>query len=159
MNLSLWNLYYCTIIIWNEMRVKSLERMMNRQTTRLNSTQLHWFLSILDKVVRPSRRNIIHSQSFSLFFTRDKENTSATSWNDELIRLELEFRTCKSTHCVCTLFANSKWVLVWTEQSTISDPYSIFESLRFFVLLSKHFQGITYNAILTRTVCLVFFPS
>ena len=58
----------------------------------------------------------------------------------------------------CRLYAKSKWVLVWTEQSTISDPYSIFESLRFFVLLPKHFHTMTDNAILTRTVCLVFFP-
>ena len=53
--------------------------------------------------------------------------------------------------CVPILFANSKWVLVGIEQSKVSDPYSIFVYLRFFVVLPH------YNVILTRIICLVFF--
>ena len=102
MNLSLWNLYYCTIMIWNEMRVKSSKRMMNRQTTRLNS---NWFLSILDKVVRPSRRKytirfFIHSLTH--YFLLETKRTHQLH-NEMMRSLGLEFMTRKSTHCVCTL--------------------------------------------------------
>jgi hypothetical protein len=90
---------------WDEMRVKSSKRMMNRQTTRHDSTPTDRFLSILDKVVGPSRKKytirfFIHSLTHSFLL----ETKRTHQLHHEMMRtLELEFMTCKSTHCVCNL--------------------------------------------------------